>query len=86
MILEFNDKHYINVEDISALRKFTHEVDGKEIGVGIVVVGGEKISVDETEFDVIEQALLWLHKSHMYDAKMKRIRLVKEENDDRFRS
>jgi hypothetical protein len=64
MILEFKDRHYVDVDHISALRMFeTH---------GIVVVGAEKITVDEDEFAVIEKAYLWQHNGHIYDKDMKK--------------
>jgi hypothetical protein len=47
---------------------------------GVVVLSGQKIVVTEREeFDLIETAYIYQHKSYMYDDKMKKIRFTKRE-------
>jgi hypothetical protein len=78
MILEFADHQYVDVDSIQALRWI--EVDNKAIG--IVALNGDKIAVTERdEFDVIEAAFLYTHKSHIVDDKMKKVRYIKGDNN-----
>jgi len=72
MILEFSDHNYIDVDKIIALRWF------EERGVGIVVLDGEKIVVEnKAHFDIIETGYIYKNKSFMYDDKMKKMRFTK---------
>lgn len=66
MISNFADNNYIDIDSITVLRWF----DEKEIG--IVVVDGEKISVNREEFDVIEKAFIQTYKTSLYDKDMKK--------------
>lgn len=70
MILEFNERQYINVEQIDALRWFAPK-DGNN-GYGIVVIRGQKITVKIEEFDVIEKAYLWYNGYSLYDKNLKK--------------
>ena len=79
MILEFSEDQYVDIDKIQALRW----IKVKEVEVGIVVLSGDKIAITEREeFDVIKNAYLWAHKSHMADADMNKIRFVKRGPED----
>lgn len=79
MVLEFAPHQYVHVESIEALRWISHQ--GQELG--IVALKGDKIVVTEREeYDTIETAFIWLHKSHMVDDEMKKVRYVKRGNNE----
>lgn len=58
MRLEFDDRQYINVDEIQVLRWI---VPSPEVGepYGLCVCGGQKIGLDEEQFKVMEQAFKW---------------------------
>lgn len=68
MVLNFEDRGYINIDDIKIMRWFP-EQDG-----GIVVVNNAKISVAAKEYDLIEKAYIQNTRSYMYDKDMKKKR------------
>lgn len=66
MIVEFKENHYVNVDEIQALRKFDAD--------GVCVVGGQKIRLTGDEFDIIKKAFHFQHDTHMYDKKLRKIK------------
>jgi hypothetical protein len=76
MILEFSEHNYIDMDKVEALRWI--DMNGQQAGV--IVLKGQKVVVTEREdFDVIEAAFIYQHKSYMYDDKLKKIRFSKRE-------
>jgi len=74
MILEFSKHNYVDVDKIIALRWLEDQ------GVGIIVLDGEKIVVqNKAHFDIIESGYIYKNKSFIYDDKMKRLRFTKRE-------
>jgi hypothetical protein len=60
MIVEFSDREYVDVTKIVALRW----VETKH--KGIVVFSGERIVLNKTEYQLVEDAYRWLHKRSLY--------------------
>jgi hypothetical protein len=75
MILQFSEHEYVDVSKIAALRWL--EVANK----GVVVFDGERIMLNNKDFDIVETAYRWFHKSHMYDEGMRKIKLVRREGE-----
>lgn len=65
MILEFGEHEYIDVEAIIALRWFPTK------NRGIAVFNGERIALQHSDFQIVESAYNWVHKSHIYDRQLK---------------
>ena len=76
MILEFAEKQYVDIDNVVGLRWI--KADEQEYGV--IILQTNKIGITEkAEFDIIEQAFIWKHKTNMYNDKMKRVRYTKRE-------
>jgi hypothetical protein len=73
MILEFDEKQYVDIDAVVALRWL------KDMGKGVIAFrGADKIVVnDPDQFDRIEQAFIWLHKSHIVNDKLEKVTFVK---------
>jgi hypothetical protein len=80
MILQFDEHDYCDVEKIVALRWLPRKQ------AGVVVFEGDRIIVNRTEYDKIEDAYRWVHHTHMYGPDKKVIKLVKKGEDDGRRS
>jgi hypothetical protein len=76
MILEFQDHEYVDMDKVMGLRWV------EDPGAGIIILDGNKMVVQTKEaFDVIEAAFIYLHKSHMIDDKLKKVRFLRREID-----
>lgn len=70
MILNFNNKQYINVEAIEAIRWITPNKNDN--GFGIIFIGGQKMTVEAEDFNIIEKAYRWQNDYSIYDKNLKK--------------
>ena len=78
MILEFADSQYIDMDNVQGLRWMPEA--NNNIGAGVIILNGDKMVINQKElFEVVEAAFIYLHKSHMIDDKMKKIRFTRRE-------
>jgi len=71
MISKFEDKGYVDVTKISAMRWFPEQEKG------FIILQGERIAVLEEQYDKIEQAFLWVNKISIYDG-LNKYRLIQK--------
>lgn len=74
MILNLDKKEgsklYIDIDHISLL----------DIGAKVCILDGVTVALTDNIVDDIEKAYIAIHKSHMYNDELKKIRWVKGEN------
>jgi hypothetical protein len=75
MILEFADREYVDVEAIVCLRWFP------QTNKGVAVFNGERISLSKMDFEKVEDAYRWIHKTSIYGNDKKVKRLVERGNE-----
>ena len=75
MILKFEDRGYIDMSEVVAMRW------QPSVHRGVIVFNGERIVVNKTEYDKIEQGYLWLHKTHIHEDNKKYLLVQREKGE-----
>lgn len=77
MVVEVRENYFIDMDKVQAI----FWVPDKEVGV-VMLIGGNTAITDKEEWAVIKKAFIFMHKSYMYDDKMKRIHYIKREGGE----
>jgi len=81
MVLEFAESQYIDMDNVQGLRWMPEA--NQNAGAGVIILNGDKMVINQKElFDVVESAFIYLHKSHMIDDKMKKVRFIRRKEGE----
>ena len=76
MILNFEERGYIDVDRIAAMRWF------KDTNRGAIIFDGERIDVESEPYKIIETSYLRVHNTHMHGEDMKKMYFVRREKKE----